>query len=733
VYVRIASGPATGSVAGTIANTNSTASTNVAVSGMVVAPLVARRWTGTAGTTSWFDAANWEGGTVPATTDDVVLDHRYVAGKYAVVLGNSSTRATTSVTVASLRLRPLGGDSILFSIPITNTLPASTTDGPALTLTRSQTGDTALYVGNRAFFTNASGAPAVTGGAAVVEVAGSNPTAFLLNGGSYRHQTARSVVSLVENLSAAVGTEAGNFYYRVPASSYTTTTAGRTYGNLIFQRGGSNAGVSSYTTSGGSPFTINGSLTIERNVTLSVTLLDNIVLRGNLTNTGNFHFEPNTNNATTTVRLVLQGTTPQVISGTTLADPAAGTGNLDSYLSSAVQLEVNNPAGVTLRTPVTLSNTLVLTNGLLTTDAASPLSLLTTSMVQGGSDASFVSGPVRRPIGPIASTTAFVFPVGKGQAYRPITLTIATQSSTTIYRAEQFEGNTSRSLTLPDPSGSDLARVSQRRYFTLTPYGTDVIPVVTQPQGFLGNVTLSYGADDGVATPTAASLVIAKRADATQPWYNTGRQSYTGTVSAGTVTSGDFRFFSDFALGSTDPTVATNPLPVQLAAFTAIRRPSGSIALTWTTASEANSARFELQRSVDSRTFALVANVPAQGYSTVARTYAALDGAAPAGPLYYRLRLVDADGTAAYSPVVAVAAGSSAELLLAPNPAHNLITLSTEQPTPYTVRTALGQLVLHGTSASESTAISIAELPAGVYFLELHTPAGRVVRRFLKE
>ncbi|GAA4507356.1 hypothetical protein GCM10023172_37840 [Hymenobacter ginsengisoli] len=729
VYVRVASGVAVGLVSGTVTATSGTATASVAISGTVVTPLAPRRWTGAAGTESWFDAANWEGGVLPGPGDDVVLDHRYVAGKYKVVLGASS--ATAAVSVASLRLRPSAGDSILFRIPDTNTLPASATDGPALTLTRSQSGDTALYVGNRGFFTNASGAPSVTNGPAVLEVMGTNPTAFLANGGSYRHQSARSVISLVENLSAAPGTEAGNFYYRVPVSSYTTTTAGRTYGNLIFQRGSTNAGISSYPTSGSAPLTINGSLTIEPNVTFAATLLGNIVLRGNLLNAGNFRFAPN--NTGTTARLLLQGTAPQIIAGTALADPSAGT---DSYLSAAVQLEINNPAGVTLRTPVTLSNTLVLTSGVLTTDAASPLSLLATSPVQGGSDASFVSGPVQRPIGPITSSTPFVFPVGKGTAYRPITLTIATQSSTTIYRAEQFEGNASRSLTLPDPSGTDLTRVSQRRYFTLTPYGTDVVPIVTQPQGFLGNVTLSYGADDGVATPNASSLVIAKRADATQPWYNVGRQgTSTGpnTVSAGTVTSGDFRFFSDFALGSTDPVVATNPLPVQLAAFTATRRPGGLVALAWTTASEANSAHFNVERSFDGSVFTAIGQAAAAGTSLHPRGYAHLDGNAPATRLYYRLRQVDRDGTSHFSPVVAVATGPATELRLAPNPAHDLLTLTTEHPAAYTVRSVLGQVLLSGTVASGPATVPVAGLPAGVYFLELRTAEGRVVQRFAKE
>ncbi|RZL10257.1 MAG: hypothetical protein EOO62_13275, partial [Hymenobacter sp.] len=151
VYVRLASAAATGSPSGTIANTNGAATTTVAVSGTVVAPTVAKRWTGAAGTTSWFDATNWEGNTLPATSDDVVLDHRYVAAKYTVSLSSGATVAQSAATVNSLRIRPFAGDSILFVIPATNTISfiASTSVAPAsgalaLSLARTTAGDTAL-------------------------------------------------------------------------------------------------------------------------------------------------------------------------------------------------------------------------------------------------------------------------------------------------------------------------------------------------------------------------------------------------------------------------------------------------------------------------------------------------------------------------------------------------------------------------------------------------------------
>jgi hypothetical protein len=78
IYVRLASSAPIGSASGTIANTNGAVTTNLAVTSVVVAPLVAKRWTGMGGTVSWFDAANWENGTLPTSTlYRSVVEHRW--------------------------------------------------------------------------------------------------------------------------------------------------------------------------------------------------------------------------------------------------------------------------------------------------------------------------------------------------------------------------------------------------------------------------------------------------------------------------------------------------------------------------------------------------------------------------------------------------------------------------------------------------------------------------------
>jgi hypothetical protein len=709
VYVRLVGGASVGSASATIANTNGTVTTNVAVSGAVVAPLVAKRWTGAANTTSWFDAANWEGNTLPVATDDVVLDHRYVAAKYTVSLSSGTSVAQSVTTVNSLRIRPFAGDSILFIIPTANNL-STTTSGLALSLTRAVSGDTALLVATKGAFINRSGA---TNGE-VFDAAGSNPTVFLLNGGSFYHRTARSNTALVENLSGAAGTETGNFFFRIPGSSTTISGQGRTYGNLTLQRGGA----SSYVASGTGSLTINGNLTVESGVTFSSTITGNIVLKGNLMNGGNFRFEP-ASAGTDNRRLVLQGTSPQVISGTALGDPPSAS----SYLGANAQLEVANAAGITLQTPVTLSNVLTFTSGTLTTTNSNILTLAPAATVAASNTgSSYVNGPVARPIAAVANAagvyTSYTFPLGKGTSYRPITLNINSQTGTITYRAEQFEGDPGQNV-----AGSDLTRVSKVRSYTITPLSGGV---VTQPSGFNGTVTLLATPSDGVSDPAATTLVVAKRTDATQPWVNIGRS----TATSSTLTSAPFSSFSDFVLASTSTDAGTNPLPVTLVSFNAARQVGGEVHVSWATASEQHSAYFDVQRSLDGYIFTNTEQLPANGTTAQTHHYSSFDKTAPAGTLYYRLRQVDTDGTATYSPMVTVAI-SKAAFALYPNPAHSQLTVASAAGQEIQVCDLAGRVRL-ATTLPASGKLSLDALPPGTYLLRVTLGGQTRIMRFAK-
>jgi hypothetical protein len=171
-------------------------------------------------------------------------------------------------------------------------------------------------------------------------------------------------------------------------------------------------------------------------------------------------------------------------------------------------------------------------------------------------------------------------------------------------------------------------------------------------------------------------------------------------------------------------------LPVVLTGFGAARTAAG-VRLRWSTASEINSARFEIERSADGVDYSAAGAVPAAGSSALPRAYSFLDAPA-AGSLYYRLRQVDLDGTVHYSPTVAVA-GPLAEFVLAPNPTRAGLGFFTETATAYAVRNSLGQVVRTGTTLAGPNTLAVEALPAGVYLFELRTATGRVVRRFVKE
>jgi hypothetical protein len=172
------------------------------------------------------------------------------------------------------------------------------------------------------------------------------------------------------------------------------------------------------------------------------------------------------------------------------------------------------------------------------------------------------------------------------------------------------------------------------------------------------------------------------------------------------------------------------PLPVQLAAFAAAPLGPTAVRLSWATATEVNSARFEVERSLDGYRFAHIGRVPAAGSSHAPRSYGLTDAALPAGAslLYYRLRQVDQDGTATYSPVRSVGLAPATGLALYPNPAQAATTLLGAAPgAAVRLLDALGREVATATADASGHAYLHwpAGLAQGVYVVRA---AGQVAR-----
>ncbi|WP_157781142.1 T9SS type A sorting domain-containing protein [Hymenobacter sedentarius] len=566
-----------------------------------------------------------------------------------------------------------------------------------------------------------------TGGQNFSGYAFGNSTALqnsvVFHNGSRYEQYSGSAPFALGQPSSVTTFEPASYYLFAPTGYTQAGFSGRTYGSFEYNIANTNTATISF------PVTFTGNLivakgTIAINATGGVNIKGNVLVNGTSTLT----FGP----ASATV-VQFNGTTAQTIGGT--AGAAALT------LGDFAQVTIDNPAGVVLQRPITLKNQLTLANGKVTTDATNLLTLSSTALLSGGNDNSFVNGPLARVIGVVSTNTDFLMPIGKGNAYRPLTFRL-TQTAESTYTAEQMEGSPGGAMSgFSLINLTPLKRVSRVRWYRLTSSNQ-------ANSNTSGKITLSFGPDDGVNDPTDPGFVVASRSSiSSNSWINLTNTADTGSPSSpfgsfvsGTVSSKFFDVLTspaDFALGSTSSNTnlgtAINPLPVELTSFTA-RRQANAVAVRWATASEKNSAYFELQRSLTGSEFVTVGKVEAHGNSTVPNTYAFHDEKAPVGVLYYRLRQVDNDGKVAFSPIVTVSSpGVSTEVVLYPNPAKSLVSFMATTTTPYHVLNQVGQVQMRGIAEAGTAVVEVSKLLPGVYLLELQTAQGRVVRKFIKE
>jgi len=191
---------------------------------------------------------------------------------------------------------------------------------------------------------------------------------------------------------------------------------------------------------------------------------------------------------------------------------------------------------------------------------------------------------------------------------------------------------------------------------------------------------------------------------------------------------------------------AATPLPVELTAFSAEQQGQNAL-LRWATASERNSAYFEVQSSTDGQQFTRLERVAGQGTSTQAHAYTWADhgwARHAAAVVYYRLKQVDADGASTYSPVRSLTSKvlAASQFQVYPNPSQTVlgVQIAASQPGPATLRltNALGQLLLEKqlVLAAGSNLLDLPEalrLQPGYYHLQLQQGAERQVLALVRQ
>ncbi|MBD2720861.1 M4 family metallopeptidase [Hymenobacter armeniacus] len=306
---------------------------------------------------------------------------------------------------------------------------------------------------------------------------------------------------------------------------------------------------------------------------------------------------------------------------------------------------------------------------------------------------------------PVACLTASVAQAGTGQS------TLTTPKGT-YFRAQKVM------LLSPSPANATATHTTTF-YFT-----------AAELAGFANKTTLKIlQADNGVSlagTLNSGGARIVAPTSVVDNSATTGVIAYTAT----------FTGFGQFTVvdGNTS-------LPVTLTRFAAALQGSDGL-LSWETAQEHNNTGFQVERSRNGKTFEQLGFVAGQGISSRSIAYQFIDRKLePNVTFYYRLRQLDHDGQATYSPVVSLRATGKAGPLatLHPNPAKDQAFLTfAGKPVQVTLTLfgldgrTLWQQRLHNPGEAPQ-ALPIAHLPAGAYVLQLTD--GNVVEthRLLKE
>lgn len=381
--------------------------------------------------------------------------------------------------------------------------------------------------------------------------------------------------------------------------------------------------------------------------------------------------------------------------------------NAGAAIAAGAYTTIEVTGNASLSGTATLSNKIVLTNGIFSLKDHNLSTVTTTSAT--ASKYIKTSGTGRLTITNI--TTDAFFPIGNS-TYNPVTVN---GGSGLDWSA------TVSDVIAPNPTPFEKETAVQRVW--------NITPSATPPSG----ATVVFEYNDADAAQVGSRFDKEKEV---QVWnYHSGNwQSVTGpqlpvATASGrkAVTLNNYTRFSPFVIAN-----VFTALPVRFVNFSA-RAQAGGIGLHFTNVSEKDVAHYIIERSLNGSDFETVVQLAPKNNNGSAATYRWLDAAPPAGEAWYRVKGVDEDGTTIYTPVLKIAAARTIKALtIYPNPVQgrSIIWQATLPKGTYQLRlnNSAGQAVLLQTAAYSGgnyteTLHLPAALQAGVYRLQISSGA----------
>jgi hypothetical protein len=299
------------------------------------------------------------------------------------------------------------------------------------------------------------------------------------------------------------------------------------------------------------------------------------------------------------------------------------------------RVEMANKSGLVLQAHAEIRTTFTFTTGEITASSSAMLIFWDKATHTGSSDSSHVNGPVRA-----IGDDAFVFPIGAPGIIAQIGISnFANASNSVHFTAEYYRSNPR--TTFGTAKDTTITNICSHEYWMLD--RTNGTPNVEVTLYFAKNRSCDY-----VESKKNELKVI--RWNGTQ-WVNHGNSGVTGVYLNGTIKSlGRVTSFSPFTIGDILP---DNVLPIRLKEFYAEER-GGEVNVKWTTLSEIDVQRFEVEKSLNGIDFETIASVPAKGGESTTAHYLIKDLRPSNGDNFYRLVEVDPLGVRVYHELVKV-------------------------------------------------------------------------------
>ncbi len=403
------------------------------------------------------------------------------------------------------------------------------------------------------------------------------------------------------------------------------------------------------------------------------------------------------------------------------------TGSGSCYSGDGLPATVNNlsinlgdkSSTLTLSNSVTSSGSVDLTRGKVKLGSNN----LTFNATANQSDSSyFVTDGTGSAIRYISTTDLVSFPIGSTSQFRNADINFLISPIPSYISAMYINSDPGMVGVYPNGINKHF-----KEYWSFSSDGEPLEPF-----------TLKLNCTNIVGLNNPATVKFMQRANNSSPWAVAGTLNYAGSGSI--LSSTNVVGFNEVTLGSGPD----NALPVELRNF-AVRSNGKSVTLNWSTATEVNSAFFEIYKSnrVGVSTiqgWAKIGVVKANGNSNSLKNYSFNENSNP-GNYLYRLKIIDSDGSFKYSSTIEVNVALPKDFCLEqnyPNPFNPSTEIKYSIPEDAKVNISLysitGQLVNvvvdeQQSAGYHSVRFDASRISSGVYFYQMTAGGFRQIKK----